>query len=522
MERDWREEWHPRLRRVGSATRAAPPRRTGAELRDAITRAPTWSDPGDQRLRRRGRDLPVSSPTTRARRRDAPARSSSTPSSRPPPPRTRRRESTSSALTRRTTSVYAGAVPADVVLACGIFGNITDEDSTTPCDRFPMLCAPGRDGHLDAPSPPARPDRRRPALVRRSGVRGARLRRLRRLPVRRRCPSPYGPPLPFEPGGSLFTFVGYDAVSAYGSRAGSARSPRPDGRRSADGCTPRRRGGPSTSGRGSRSGRRARRARRGCRARKSWPSYTDRDAIRACRRRQAVRDHDDRAARHQPFERGLDLVFRTRVEVRRRLVEHEDASGRPARRAPATRAAALRPTGGAALADSRVEPSGNVWKRSKSPSATRAASTSSSVASGRPTWTLSRRGAREQEPFLRHDDDPARATMEASRCAGRRRRSAPRPRSGRRSAISFASVDLPAPVGPTSATRSPAGSCSDTSCSTGSSPYANVTCSTSISSLGRGSSTAPGRSTIASPSCRGRRRSSAGPRRPTARCCTAG
>jgi hypothetical protein len=39
--------------------------------------------------------------------------------------------------------LYAGAVPADLVLLCGIFGNITDADVRTTIEAAPQLCAPG-------------------------------------------------------------------------------------------------------------------------------------------------------------------------------------------------------------------------------------------------------------------------------------------------------------------------------------------------------------------------------------------
>jgi hypothetical protein len=39
------------------------------------------------------------------------------------------------------TDVYASAVPADIVLACGIFGNITDDDIRRTVDHLPALCA---------------------------------------------------------------------------------------------------------------------------------------------------------------------------------------------------------------------------------------------------------------------------------------------------------------------------------------------------------------------------------------------
>jgi hypothetical protein len=40
-------------------------------------------------------------------------------------------------------TAYAGAVPADIVLACGIFGNVTDDDVHRIVAHLPALCAPG-------------------------------------------------------------------------------------------------------------------------------------------------------------------------------------------------------------------------------------------------------------------------------------------------------------------------------------------------------------------------------------------
>jgi hypothetical protein len=40
-------------------------------------------------------------------------------------------------------SAYAGAVPADLVLACGIFGNVSDEDVGRTIALLPCLCAEG-------------------------------------------------------------------------------------------------------------------------------------------------------------------------------------------------------------------------------------------------------------------------------------------------------------------------------------------------------------------------------------------
>src|ERR1700733_16273570 len=41
------------------------------------------------------------------------------------------------------TDVCAGAVPAQIVVACGIFGNITDGDIQATVAALPSLCAPG-------------------------------------------------------------------------------------------------------------------------------------------------------------------------------------------------------------------------------------------------------------------------------------------------------------------------------------------------------------------------------------------
>ena len=40
------------------------------------------------------------------------------------------------------TSSYSGAVPADLVLACGVFGNISDEDIEKTLKALPMFSAP--------------------------------------------------------------------------------------------------------------------------------------------------------------------------------------------------------------------------------------------------------------------------------------------------------------------------------------------------------------------------------------------
>ena len=41
------------------------------------------------------------------------------------------------------TASFAGAVPADLVLLCGIFGNVSDDDIRRTVEALPWLCAPG-------------------------------------------------------------------------------------------------------------------------------------------------------------------------------------------------------------------------------------------------------------------------------------------------------------------------------------------------------------------------------------------
>ena len=42
-----------------------------------------------------------------------------------------------------STDAYLGAVPADLVLACGVFGNIADDDIERTVLALPAFCAPG-------------------------------------------------------------------------------------------------------------------------------------------------------------------------------------------------------------------------------------------------------------------------------------------------------------------------------------------------------------------------------------------
>jgi hypothetical protein len=40
------------------------------------------------------------------------------------------------------TDVYVGATPADLVLVCGVFGNVSDGDVFNTVQMLPLLCAP--------------------------------------------------------------------------------------------------------------------------------------------------------------------------------------------------------------------------------------------------------------------------------------------------------------------------------------------------------------------------------------------
>jgi hypothetical protein len=41
------------------------------------------------------------------------------------------------------TDAYVGAVPADLVLVCGVFGNLADDDIAATVGALPSFCAPG-------------------------------------------------------------------------------------------------------------------------------------------------------------------------------------------------------------------------------------------------------------------------------------------------------------------------------------------------------------------------------------------
>jgi Putative methyltransferase len=108
------------------------------------------------------------------------------------------------------TDSYAGAVPAQIVVACGIFGNITDADIERTVTALPGLCAPGAGviwtRHTRAPdlTPAIRAwlaaagfaeEAYEAPAATRQGIGRHRL---------------TGPPAPFPPGEHLFTFAAFD------------------------------------------------------------------------------------------------------------------------------------------------------------------------------------------------------------------------------------------------------------------------------------------------------------------------
>jgi hypothetical protein len=106
-----------------------------------------------------------------------------------------------------STDAYAGAAPADLVLACGVFGNISDADVRTTVRALPMLVAPS--GTVIWTRHRGEPDLT-PAI--RSWFSDVGFAELAFTPVPDSLASVgvhrlTGPPIPFEPGRRLFVFT---------------------------------------------------------------------------------------------------------------------------------------------------------------------------------------------------------------------------------------------------------------------------------------------------------------------------
>ncbi|MEU2674876.1 class I SAM-dependent methyltransferase [Streptomyces sp. NPDC007164] len=109
------------------------------------------------------------------------------------------------------TDHYRGMVPADLVLVCGVFGNIADEDIERTIDSCSQLCRTGATviwtRHRAAPD-------RVPLICEWFKVRGFDLQWLSDpdagfgVGVHRFT----GDPRPLAPGTNMFTFVGYDVL----------------------------------------------------------------------------------------------------------------------------------------------------------------------------------------------------------------------------------------------------------------------------------------------------------------------
>ena len=110
-------------------------------------------------------------------------------------------------------SSYAGAVPADLVLICGVFGNITNDDLANTVRSLPMLCAPGA---IAIWTRHRRPPDLTPSILQWFVDAGLE-------PVAFSSPAEFvfsvgtqrfvGTPRALQPDARLFEFVGYDTLS---------------------------------------------------------------------------------------------------------------------------------------------------------------------------------------------------------------------------------------------------------------------------------------------------------------------
>jgi hypothetical protein len=110
------------------------------------------------------------------------------------------------------TDAYAGAVPADLILMCGVFGNITADDIANTIRHLPRLCAPAATVIWTRHRQP--PDLT--PHIRQTFARHG----FEEVSFDGEGPSPFGvganrliaPPQPFQEGIRLFEFIGYDVL----------------------------------------------------------------------------------------------------------------------------------------------------------------------------------------------------------------------------------------------------------------------------------------------------------------------
>lgn len=110
------------------------------------------------------------------------------------------------------TDSYAGIVPAEVVLVCGVFGNISDSDIETTVAALPTLCSAGATviWTRHRRSPDLTPTIRR--WFAEAGFEEEAFEALPGTSVGVGVHRLVAPPADFRPGRRLFTFVGYDSL----------------------------------------------------------------------------------------------------------------------------------------------------------------------------------------------------------------------------------------------------------------------------------------------------------------------
>lgn len=111
------------------------------------------------------------------------------------------------------TDAYAGVAPATIVLACGVFGNISDSDIETTVAALPTLCSAGATviWTRHRGSPDLTPTIR--SWFTEAGFQEDAFEALAGTSVGVGVHHLVGEPRAFEPGRRLFTFVGYDDLA---------------------------------------------------------------------------------------------------------------------------------------------------------------------------------------------------------------------------------------------------------------------------------------------------------------------